>query len=113
MNTLLFSTMLDLIVLAVQVGEVNISAFPVQLQAKLMLPSLWVAELLASLIFILIPVIVVVVFAKEPILPIVVGYVMIFFCTALEWLDGWIVMVLVLIASGLWSFGQLYKLAGG
>ncbi len=105
--------MFDLIGLMVQAGEVNITAFPAQLQVKLMLPSLWVAELLASVIVIMVILIPVVIFSKEPILPLCVGYLGIFLCTSFGWLDGWIVITLVLIASGLWSFGMIYKMVGG
>ncbi len=105
--------MFDLNVLMVQAGEVNITAFPAQLQVKLMLSSLWVAELLASIILIMVILIPVIIFSREPILPLCVGYLGIFLCTALGWLDGWIVITLVLIASGLWSFGLIQKMVGG
>lgn len=105
--------MLNLIFDLVNVGEANFTAIPQALMDKLMLPNLWISELLATLILLMICLIPTLIFSKNIVMGLVIGFIVIYFCTALGWLDGWITITLSMIVSALWSFGTLKSMLGG
>lgn len=93
-------------------GEVNFTAFPNQLMDRLLLPNLYVARLLATLIVLMICLIPFAIFGKF-LMTFIVGMVALFFCTSIGWIDGWIMIVITMIVSGLWSFGVFKNMLGG
>jgi len=104
--------MLNIISFLINAGEVNFTAFPDRLMDALILPSLWVSKLLATLIVLMICLIPFAIFGKF-FMTFIVGMVVLFFCTAIGWLDGWIMIVISMLVSGLWSFGTFKNMLSG
>lgn len=104
--------MLSIIQNLVYQSNVNFTAFPQQLNTHLMLNSLWLAELLATIIVILICC-VPFAFMKSPFLVVMGFYLSISFCTAIGWLDSWFIIFLTMVTAGFYSMGMLKNLLGG
>ena len=92
-------------------GEINFTGFPAQLVDKLMLPSLWVGELLATIIVLMICLIPFAIFGKL-LITLMVGFIVLFFATAIGWIDGWIMIIISMLVSGIFSFGLFKDMLG-
>lgn len=103
--------MLTILFSMVSAGEVNFTAFPTQLMDRLLLPNMFTANMLASIIIFMICMTPFALFGRF-MLGLIAGNMVIFFCCAMGWLDGWIVLFQVMLVAGLFSFGMLSKIAG-
>lgn len=97
----------------IQAGEVNMTAFPTQLAEHLMITE-FSAQILASLIVIMMFVIPTAIVSKADFLSMLMTFFIgIFFCVAMSWLDTWIVLFVSLLTVALFSFGTIKKALGG
>lgn len=103
--------MLTILFSMVEAGEVNFTAFPSALQDALLLPNIFTANLLASIIIFMICMTPFAIFGRF-MLGLIAGNMVLFFCCAMGWLDGWIILFQVMLVAGIFSFGLLSKIAG-
>ena len=105
--------MFSLITSIVEAGAVNFSSVPYFLQQQLMLPSLYSAKLLAVIVIVIITVICTMAIS-DSIIPVTIVIVLdLFFCTSIEWLDGWVIVMLTMLIAGMWTIGLVSDLFGG
>ncbi len=95
--------------LLVNAGEVNFTAIPQALQDKLLLPSLYSAEILASFILLFILLVPIAIFTRNFIVVIISIFLILFFEVAIGWIDGWIILIITMITSGLWTWNIFVK----
>ena len=93
---------------AISDGTVNLTALPNQLSIRLQI-NLFTARVLASMIFIFIMMLPFALFGKF-VLSLIVSQVALSFVTAIGWLDGWIMMLDILVVAGLFTFGFMSKM---
>lgn len=105
--------MYSLILSLVNAGEVNFTAIPIQLKEKLMLSTLYEAKLLASIIVMACILIPVLIFSRNFILSLIFLFMILFFETAIGWLDGWIMIVLTMLVSGLFTWNLFGRFISG
>lgn len=89
----------------------NLADVPSALAGQLGIPNEYVAGLLATIVFIIM-VTVPFIYARLSVIGSVIGLGAFFFCVGLQWIEGWLVMIVVLFVSGLVSFGVIRKLFG-
>jgi len=104
--------MFSLIGSIVEAGAVNFSSVPYFLQQQLMLPTLYSAKLLCVIVIVIITVICTMAISDN-IIPVTIVIVLdLFFCTSIEWLDGWVIVMLTMLIAGLWTIGLVSDLFG-
>jgi len=105
----MFQSLINSIIMA---GEVNITSFPTRLNAVLMLENIWLAEFLASMVIIFI-VLIVFTYAGSVVMGLIMSVLTMCFCTAIQWLDGWILIFMTLIVASLFTSTAMKRLLGG
>lgn len=102
----------ELVLTIINAGEANMTGLPSALQSQLMLPNLWVAELLSFIIILIITMVPIVIFTQSGFIIFMVFFIDVIFCVAMGWIDAWVVLVITMITSGLWTFGTLKSILG-
>lgn len=104
--------MFSLINSVIEAGAVNFTSVPYYLKQQLMLPSLYSAKLLCVIVIVLITVICTMAISDNIIAVTVVIVMDLFFCTSIEWLDGWVIVMLTMLIAGIWTMGLVSDLLG-